>query len=252
MPTVARFVTILICALALLGAAANADAEGVAPVEGPWSGRTSAGLAVTFKVEGGNVVDARFGFESGDCGNQVSSFANTDPIDAEGHWSYENPAGPLIEGTFVSAEKVEGVVTTIDRAGPICHGTRATFTAAPGKVPPPAPPRVCVVQNPRTGHQAYLPEVMTIGKGISFYFYKLRWQGYGDPKTVGTGHASIRRGKKEWHPRVTVRLGSLIGDGPGKLLYSTMRYSLSGPVPAGFARTGWFKFSRHGLVASSA
>jgi hypothetical protein len=240
-----------VCAPALLCGVGKAGAEAVVPVEGPWAGLTSAGFAVTFRVESGSVVDAHWGFESGPCGNQASRVPNTDPIDAEGHWSFESPEGPLIEGTFVAPDRVEGVVSTIDRAGPICHGTRATFTAAPGKVPPPAPPRVYAVQNPRTGHQAHMPEVMTIGRDLSFLFYRLRWNGYGKSTARGTGHAQIRRFKKEWNPRVTVWLSSLIGDGPGKQLYSEMRYSLSGPTPAGYPRKGWFRFDRHGVVADS-
>jgi hypothetical protein len=241
-----------ICALVLTCAIGSARAAAVVPVEGPWSGVTSVGLAVTFDVTGGNVENAHFGFESGACGNQVSHLPNVDPIDPEGHWTFEDPAGPIIEGSFVAPGRVEGSVSTIDRAGPHCSGTQATFIAVPGTVPPPAPPQIYAVQNPRTGHQARMPEVMTIGNGLSFYFYGLHWYHYGQSSARATGHATIRRSKKEWNPRVTVWLRSPIGDGSGKRFYSEMRYSLRGPLPAGYPRKGWFKFDRHGRARMSA
>jgi hypothetical protein len=44
----------------LATSSAGARAEALVPVEGSWSGVTSVGLPVSFKVEGANVVDARY------------------------------------------------------------------------------------------------------------------------------------------------------------------------------------------------
>jgi hypothetical protein len=101
-----------VCVMALACGAGSANAAAVVPVEGPWSGTTSVGLPVDFRVEGGNVVDASFGFHWGECGDFTSHVPNTDPIDPEGHWSFAAPEGQTIEGSFVAPDRVEGRVLT--------------------------------------------------------------------------------------------------------------------------------------------
>ncbi|HET9186133.1 MAG TPA: hypothetical protein VFN82_08285 [Solirubrobacterales bacterium] len=81
----------LLCALALALTlalacpATGARAEALAPVEGGWVARTSAGLPVSFEVKEGTVRNAHFRFRWGFCGTFESHLPNTDPIDATGH-----------------------------------------------------------------------------------------------------------------------------------------------------------------------
>jgi hypothetical protein len=239
------------CALVAIGAAANAGAEAPVPVEGPWSGVTSIGLPVNFRVEGGNVVDAHFGFNWGYCGNFNSHDQNTDPIDPEGHWSFDAPEGQAIEGTFVAPDRVEGTVTAVSRMTPGCPATRATFVAVLGEVPPPAPVQIYAVQNVNTGHQERKPVRIFLGRGSSFLIRTLRWENFGKSIAHATGEAEIQRFKRERSPLATVTLSRLVSDGPGKKVYSLLRFTLRGGVPPGYPRKGWFKFDRHGLVSSS-
>lgn len=125
------FVAVLI-ALALASGTGVAQAEAVAPVEGAWKGETSAGLPVSFEVEGGRVVNTRFRFRWGFCG----TFESHDPrasleIDESGHWLFQDPRGQTLEGTFVAPDRVEGKIVSVERQLPGCPRTEATFTAAP-------------------------------------------------------------------------------------------------------------------------
>ena len=231
------------CLLVLAGSVAGARAEGIVPLQGPWVGTTSVGLPVSFQVKEGNVVDAHFGFKWGFCGSYESHLPNTDPIDANGHWSFLDTRGQTIEGTFVAPDRVEGTVVAVERELPGCPSTHATFVAAPGEVPPYVPPQVYAVQNANTGHVSRRPSEIILGKHGSFYFHGLRWQSFGAPKAQAIGRAAIRRGKREWNPRVSVRLSNLIADGPGKRIYMVLRYALHGPIPPAFARHGFRVFT---------
>jgi hypothetical protein len=231
--------------------AASARAEGVAPVEGPWTGTSSAGLPVHFRVEGGNVVGIVFRFHWGECGNFTSNPAPSEPIDPEGRWSYDAPEGQTIEGTFVSPERLEGRITTVERMTPGCEATRATFIAIPGEVAPPTAPLVYAVQNVMTGHRARNPTWIFLGRGFSFVLDTLRWQSFGKSVARATGRATIRRSKREWAPRSRLELSRPIPDGPGREIYSMLRFSLRGPVPPHFPHSGWFRLDRHGVVATS-
>jgi hypothetical protein len=239
------------CASVAIGVPAGAGAEAPVPVEGPWSGVTSIGLPVDFRVEGGNVVDAHFGFHWGYCGNFNSHDQNTDPIDPEGHWSFDAPEGQAIEGTFVAPDRAEGTVTAVSRMTPGCPGTSATFVAVPGEVPPPTPLQYFATRNSLTGTQLRLPEMIYLGRFISFFLFHMQWSDWGKSVAFGTGHASIRVFKREWEPTVRVKLCKPIYDGPSRKLYSLLRFSLQGPLPAGYPRTGWFKFDAGGVVSSS-
>jgi hypothetical protein len=231
-------------AWALIGAPSPARAEGVTPVEGPWTGITSVGLPVHFTVEGGNVVDVHWGFHYGECGNDESHTSNVVPIDAAGHWSFEDSTEASIEGTFVAAEKVEGTVSVVERMLPGCPATHATFVAIPGEKPPPYPPQYFAVTNVKTGYQERLPYTMPINPSYKLWLYRLKWRNWGTPVALGRGWAEIRRFKKEWNPEVHVRLSRPIPDGPHKRLYSVMRWTLSGYVPPRFPRHGELKFHR--------
>lgn len=227
--------------LLLAGGAPGARAEGVVPVEGGWVATTSAGLPVSFVVKDGNVLNAHFGFSWGFCGDFESHLPNTDPIDASGRWSFLDTRGQTIEATFVATDRAEGTVVAAERELPGCPRTEATFVAAPGEIPPFVKPQVFAVRNAKTGHLAVRPHEIVLGLGRrgSLVFHGLRWRSFGERKAYATGAAVIREGRREWHPRASLRLSSQIEDGPDKRIYSLVRYALHGPVPRGFARHGF-------------
>jgi hypothetical protein len=220
------------CLLALACGASTVRAEGIAPIEGSWVATTSAGLPVSFEVREGNVLNAHFRFNWGFCGTFESRLANTNPIDANGHWSFHDSRGQTIEATFVAPDRAEGTVVAVERQLPGCPQTRATFVAAPGEVPPYVKPQVFAVQNTRTGHISRRPSEIVLGKRLSFY--GLKWRSFGARTTRAIGKAEIHRGKQVWNPRASLRLSSLIDHGPGKRVYSIMHYVLRGSVPRGF------------------
>lgn len=229
----------ILCMLALACGVAAARAEAIVPVEGGWVATTSAGLPVSFKVKEGNVLNAHFRFKWGFCGTFESHLPNTDPIDADGHWSFEDPRGQTIEATFVAADRAEGTVVAVERELPGCPHTEATFLAAPGEVPPFVKPQVFAVQNTNTGHLARRPHKIVLGRHGSFSFHALKWKSFGARRAYATGKAEIRRGRRQWSPRAAVLLSFLIEDGPDKRIYSILRYVLRGSVPHGFAHRGF-------------
>lgn len=231
--------TAMLCLLVLACSVSGAKAEGIVPVEGAWVATTSVGLPVSFEVKEGNVLNAHFRFNWGFCGTYESHLPNTDPIDANGHWSFLDSRGQTIEGTFVAPDRVEGTVVAVERELPSCPHTRATFVAAPGEVPPYVKPQVFAVQNANTGHISRRPSEIVLGKHRSFSFYGLKWRSFGARKAYAIGKAEIRKGKQEWNPRASVRLSFLIEDGPDKLIYSVVRYVLHGSVPRGFDHHGF-------------
>ena len=237
--------------ISLIAAPAIARAESVVPTAGPWAGTTSVGLPVHFTVEGSNITAARFGFHWGFCGDYFGEAPGPAPIDPEGHWSLSDPRGAAIEGTVVAPDRIEGTVTAVERELPGCPSTHAPFTAVPGEAAPPTPPQYYAVMNTETGFQLRLPEFLSLGRSFSFGFFQMKWQGWGEPRAYGTGRASIRKFKKEWAPRVVATLSRPIADGPGKRLYSYLRFVLRGHRPRGYPRSGWFRFDRHGVVAAS-
>lgn len=229
------------CLLLLAGCASVVRAEGAPPVEGGWVATTSAGLPVSFVVQGGNVLNAHFGFKWGFCGSYESHLPNTDPLDANGHWSFLDTRGQTIEATFVASDRAEGTVIAAERELPGCPRTEATFVAAPGEIPPFVKPRVFAVRNAKTGRIAQRPHeiVLGLGKRGSLIFHGLRWRSFGDRKAYATGRAEIREATQRWHPRASLRLSSQIEYGSDKRVYSIIRYALQGPVPRGFSRHGF-------------
>jgi hypothetical protein len=97
---------------------------------------------------------------------------------------------------------------------------------------------VLAVQNTITGDTAKRPSDIYLGKNLTFVLADLKWRTFGGPKAFATGKAEIRRDGRRWHPRASVRLSSLVEDGPYKRIYSVLRYVLRGPVPRGFRRHG--------------
>jgi len=232
--TVAVMACIGVSCLLLLACSASVKAASVVPVQGGWVATTSAGLPVSFEVKEGNVLNAHFRFNWGFCGTFESRLSNTDPIDASGHWSFEDSRGQTIEATFVAPDRAEGTVVAVERQLPGCPGTRASFVAAPGEVPPDVKPEAFAVQNVNTGHISKRPSEIVLGKRGSFSFYGLRWRSFGGRKAYAVGKAVIRRGKEEWDPRASVRLSSLVEDGPDRRIYSIVHYVLRGSIPRGF------------------
>ncbi len=229
----------VLCLLALACGVSAARAEGIVPVEGGWVATTSVGLPVSFEVKEGNVLNAHFRFRWGFCGTYESHLPNTDPIDANGHWSFLDSRGQTIEGTFVAPDRVEGTVDAAERELPGCPHTRATFVAAPGEVPSYVKPQVFAVQNANTGHLSKRPSEIVLGKHGSLSFHGLRWRSFGARRAYAVGKARILKGRQEWNPRASVRLSFLIEDGPDKRIYSVVRYVLHGSVPRGFNHHGF-------------
>jgi hypothetical protein len=221
------------CLLALACSASAVKAEGIVPTEGGWVATTSAGLPLNFEVKEGNVLNAHFRFNWGFCGNFESRLANTNPIDANGHWSFQDPRGQTIEATFVAPDRAEGTVVAVERQLPGCPATQATFVAAPGEIPPEVEPQVFAVQNKNTGHLSKRPHDIVLRKDGSFSFHGLQWQTFGARIARATGRAEIHRYDKVWTPRASLRLSSLVEAGPGKRIYSVMHYFLRGPLPRG-------------------
>jgi hypothetical protein len=228
-----------LCLLVLACGASVVGAEGVVPVEGGWVATTSAGLPVSFEVKEGNVLNAHFRFRWGFCGTYESHLPNTDPIDANGHWSFEDSRGQTIEGTFVAPDRVEGTVVAAERELPGCPRTQATFVAVPGEAPPYVKPQAFAVQNANTGHISRRPSEIVLGKHGSFSFSDLKWRSFGGRRAFAIGRAEIRKGAQKWRPRASLRLSFLVEDGPDKRIYSVVRYVLHGSVPRGFARHGF-------------
>lgn len=229
----------VLCLLVLACSVSVVKAEGIVPVEGGWVATTSVGLPVSFEVKEGNVLNAHFRFNWGFCGTYESHLPNTDPIDANGHWSFLDSRGQTIEGTFVAPDRVEGTVVAVERQLPSCPHTRATFVAAPGEVAPYVKPQVFAVQNANTGHISRRPSEIILGEHGSFSFYDLKWRSFGARKAYAIGKAEIHRGKQEWNPRASVRLSFLIEYGPDKRIYSIVHYVLHGSVPRGFGHHGF-------------
>jgi hypothetical protein len=211
------------CLFVLACGASVVRAEGIVPVEGGWVATTSAGLPVSFEVKEGNVLNAHFRFKWGFCGTYESHLPNTDPIDANGHWSFVDSRGQTIEGTFVAPDRVEGTVVAVERELPGCPHTQATYVAAPGEVPPFVKPQVFAIQNANTGHISRRPHEIVLGKHGSLSFHGLKWRSFGARKAYATGKAVVRKGKQEWSPRAAVRLSFLVEDGPDKRIYSIVR-----------------------------
>jgi hypothetical protein len=230
---------VTLCLAVLACSPSVVKAEGIVPVEGGWVATTSAGLPVSFVVQEGSVLNAHFRFSWGFCGTFESHLPNTDPIDANGHWSFLDSRGQTIEATFVAPDRAEGTVVAAERELPGCPRTQATFVAAPGEVPPYVKPQVYAVQNANTGHISRRPSEIVLGKHGSFSFHDLEWRSFAARKAYATGKARIRKGKREWNPRASVRLSFLVDGGHDKRVYSVVRYVLHGSVPHGFGHRGF-------------
>jgi hypothetical protein len=233
-----RRVAILVCGAVLALGVATGPASGVevTPVEGPWHATTSAGLPVSFEVQAGQIVGARFRFKWSFCGTFESHGGPPVPIEAGGHWKYEDANGPWIEATFVAPGRAEGTVQAPSRMTPGCPATQATFVAEPGPAPF-AEAETVVVKDVVTRSFAHEPKGMLIKRGGSIRFYGLHWRGFGEPVAEATGRAYLRSGNVVRRPKVSLTLSELTEQGDHKV-YLQLRYRFQGPVPPGFRHRG--------------
>ncbi|HTR74993.1 MAG TPA: hypothetical protein VMH33_07000 [Solirubrobacterales bacterium] len=205
----------------------------VTVVEGEWGARTSDALPVSFQVKEGQVVDAHFAFAWGFCGDFESALPNTDPIAADGSWSFLDSRGPKIEATFVAADRVEGKVIAPSRELPGCPKTEATFVGAPGPVPPPLPIRI----SDGRGRLESRPRRITITGAAVRYAYDLHWRSIGPGRAEAKGRAFIRAKGRTFRLRVWITLNRAI-DRDGYRTYRVVNYHLLGKLPAGISRWG--------------
>ncbi|HEX4307864.1 MAG TPA: hypothetical protein VHZ54_17650 [Solirubrobacterales bacterium] len=226
-----------ICGLVLGGGVlvAGAAGDGVVPVEGPWHGKSSAGLPIQFEVKEGQIINARFRFKWGFCGTYTTQTPPA-PIDPGGHWKAEDSATTYAEGTFVAPDRTEGVVVAPSRMTPGCPRTQATFVAEPGAAPFKEPEAVvlAVVGKHRYVHA---PKTIVLKRDGSMRFEGLHWRGWGEEVTKATGRAFIGVGWVIRRPRVTVTLDELVEGGEQKV-YLILEYTLHGKVPPGFRHHG--------------
>lgn len=222
--------------------AAPARGDDVVPIEGPWHAMSSAGLPIAFEVSGGQVLNVRYRFRWGFCGSFESAVKGSVPIESGGRWKYADSRGPFAEGTFVAPDRVEGAVVAPSRQLPGCPETKATFIATPGAAPFEQAEAV-VRANPRSRRLVTSPRTISLAGDGHVKLYSLRWDGFGEPVARATGRAYLRRGcqgcasREATRPRVTVLLDELTQQGDYRV-YLHLRYTIDGPVPRGFARSG--------------
>jgi hypothetical protein len=127
-----RLAALLLAALALGAAAHLAQAEEIEPTQGGWKGRTSQGLPVYFGVLDGRVINVRYRFHWGFCGTYGTHAKRASlEIAPSGHWLFHDSRGSTFEGTFVAADRVEGLLSVEERMLPSCPAVEAPFTAWP-------------------------------------------------------------------------------------------------------------------------
>jgi hypothetical protein len=238
-----RGIAALSCALIFACAAPVARSEGVVPTGGKWHATTSSGLPISFEVDGGQLLNARFRFRWGFCGTYESAIKTSVPIEPNGHWKYPDPRGPFAEGTFVAPDRAEGTVVAPSRELPGCPETRASFVATPGEAPFERAEAV-VRDDLRTRHFSARPRTIVLSRDGHFRLYALRWRGFGEPVAHAAGRAFLRRncrgcpGHHEvTRPHVSVFLNNLTQQGNYRV-YLHLRYTIKGPVPRGFAHHG--------------
>ena len=214
------------------------------PVEGRWTGRTSAALPVSFEVKEGQILDARFLFKWGYCGIFESALgmrSTETRIDPNGHWEYIDGRGPVLDGTFVAPDRVEGTVLVPGRSLPSCPGADVTFQAVPGELPPPEEDAgVLAVADVDSGALGRRPHKIEFEEGY-VYFSTIQWQSFGGPVARATARAYIYRccgrARGSIRPRATLRLTHPVRRGANRV-YSRLGYVLRGPLPRDVARRG--------------
>jgi hypothetical protein len=221
---------------AVAGSAAGAATA--TPVEGEWGGRTSDDLSVSFQVHAGVIENVRFTFTWGFCGSFESALPNTEPIGADGSWAYLDGRGPEIEGAFLAAEEASGTVTAPSRELPSCPRTEATFSAAPGPVPPPLPILIAGCGGPPIRRPARICPAIRRPTAPRV-FYDLRWLRIGLQKARARGYALIVKGGRRLRPRASIELmRGADEETSGYRTFEEVGYVLRGRLPAGIPRSG--------------
>ena len=205
----------------------------VTPVEGAWGARSSDALPVSFEVKDGKVVNARFTFTWGFCGEFESALPNEEAIHADGSWAFLDNRGPKIEATFVAPDLVEGTIVAPSRELPGCPKTEATFSGAPGPVPPAPPIRIADGR----GHLTAKPRRIDLHLAAVRYVYELRWTTIGPAGARATGTALIRTHGRTLRRPVTIALGRPL-ERAGYRTFQRLSYTLRGKLPHGVARYG--------------
>jgi hypothetical protein len=90
---------------------------------------------------------------------------------------------------------------------------------------------------------AYRPHAIGLSADGTFAIIGIHYQSYGGPAATASAHAYVRgctpncAEGEEYRPAATLRLSAKIRC-RGVRIYSRLRYSLRGPLPAGFLREG--------------
>ncbi|HEX6666891.1 MAG TPA: hypothetical protein VF081_09905 [Solirubrobacterales bacterium] len=244
-----RTFVVSLCALCLLGVATAAQAGTATPTEGTWSATTSAGLPITFEVNAGQIVNARFKFRWGFCGVFEGGAKNSVPIEPTGHWKFPDLRGPWIEGDFLEPDSAQGQVVAPSRMLPGCPETKANFIATPGpdllpeKPPEVRPTKVRAARSIANDQLATRPHKITLSADGSFYLYKIHWKSFGSDEARAVGRAYLRNGcstcpnKEVERPPVGIRLVHLVDQGNFRI-YEHLSYVLQGTVPKSFEHRG--------------
>jgi hypothetical protein len=106
-----------------------------------------------------------------------------------------------------------------------------------------APTKVYVEGDIINQELVYRPHAIGLSADGTFALTGIKYTSYGGATATATGRAYVRgctpdcaRGKV-YRPMATLRLEKQVLCGE-KTIYSVLRYSLSGPLPAGFRRQG--------------
>jgi hypothetical protein len=209
-------------------------ATGVVPAEGEWLGVTSAGLPVGFRLSGGQVTQLQFGTRWGECGTYQVKESETQPppvLDPDGSLIYSGYQEELIEGTFVSPERIEGRVMMSQRELPACPRTEANFAAELGRVPTYVRPQVFAVRTRGGDDHRLEPSSLYLGHGL--FFRDLTWKGFGESVTSAGGAAVLRLPRHDYAWFATVRLPHVVPRKGRYEVYATLAYTLRGPIKRG-------------------
>jgi len=210
-------------------------ATGVVPAEGEWLGVTSGGYPVGFTVSGGQITRLHFGFNAaGLCGvgEATESGAAFPPaIEPDGSWKYTYVLGQFIQGVFVSPERTEGRIVSPGRSLPNCPYTEANFAAELGRVPTDVKPQVLAINHRGAKHAELRPRAIYVNRHL--YLRPLKWKRFGEGVTTATGKANLLV-HGDWRERkVTARLSRPVLQPAGYEVYSTLAYTLPGPIKPG-------------------
>jgi hypothetical protein len=106
-----------------------------------------------------------------------------------------------------------------------------------------APKKVYVEGDIVNQELVYRPHAIGLSADGTFALTAIKYTSYGGPTATATGRAYLRgctpdcAQGKVYRPAAALRLEKQVQCG-GKTIYSKLRYSLSGPLPAGFRRQG--------------